>query len=297
MLKRQRRKKTQLLGPALVAPALIMIASINIFPSIWAVYLSFSRYDFNRNEPIFTGLQNFMKVAPTRTFLQSLDITLTYAAVVTVGSSLIGLALAIILDQHFKGRGVVRSLLVIPWAVPWAVSAFLWSSIFSSDFGVINGVLYSIGLIKDYIPFLSKDYAIYSVAVATIWNLSSFTGLICLAALQSVPQELYEAAEVDGANIIQRFRQVTLPWIRPLWALTIILNALTAITMFDLVFLMTGGGPGDATLLLSIQTFRTFFSELRIGEGAATAVLMTLVALVVGLIYLRVLYRRSEIYK
>ena len=279
----------------LITPAVVFVLGMCIFPAIWSVFLSLCRYDFRRGLPVFIGLGNYLKILKSPTFPKSLFVTLNYAVFTTLLSSLIGLGLALLFNQQFRGRSLIRGLLVIPWAVPWVVSAFLWASIFSSDFGILNAILYKLGIINDYVVFLSKDFAIYAVAIATSWNLSSLTAILCLAALQSIPESLYEAAAIDGATTLEIFKNITFPWVRPIWSLTIILNAFTAVTMFDMIYLMTAGGPGEATLTLPIYSFRTFFLEMRIGEGAAIANIASLLGLIVALIYFRIFYRRIEI--
>jgi multiple sugar transport system permease protein len=205
--------------------------------------------------------------------------------------------MAIVANQEFRGREILRSLLVIPWATPWIVVGFLWGYILSGEFGLINGILRTLGIIHENIIFLSPEGAIFWTAVAAAWTQSSFTALLVLSGLQSIPDSLYEASEIDGAGIFQRFRHITLPWIQPIFNLCVLLNAMVGLTIFDIVFIMTRGGPGDRTLTLSILAYRTFFLGLDIGGGAAVSILLALLVLLVGIAYLTIFYRRMEFYR
>jgi ABC-type sugar transport system permease subunit len=214
-----------------------------------------------------------------------------------LGASTIGLAIALIMNSEFRCRNIVRSLLVIPWAIPWVVDGFLWAWILDANFGLLNGVLYQLGIIHSYMVFFSTDLALPLTALAAVWTQSSFTGLICLSGLQSIPQDMYDSASVDGADAARKFWHITFPWIRPTLGMSTLVNAMVGLTMFDLIFIMTSGGPGTATLLLPFLVFREFFIDLNIGVGAAFSLFLTVLVLCVSSVYMLLLYRRARFYK
>lgn len=289
--------KPSTLGLLLCLPSFLSVVVLNIFPALWLIYIAFADVNLYQGITTFVGLGNFVSVARSEEFFSSVWLTVEYSILVVAGASVIGLLIALVLNTEFRGRGAIRSLLVIPWAIPWVVNGFLWSWILDANFGLLNGILYQLGLIKSYIVFFSPELSLPLTALAAVWIQSSFTGLICLSGLQAIPEDMYDSAEVDGAGTLQRFRHITVPWIRPTWGLATLLNAIVGLTMFDLIFIMTKGGPGTSTLLLPFLVFRQFFIALKIGEGAALSIILTLLVLCVSLVYMALLYRRARFYE
>jgi len=284
-------------GLLLCLPSFLSVVVLNIFPFLWVIYIAFTDVNLYKGTITFTGLENFLSVAHSEDFLSSVWLTVEYSAYVVVGASVIGLLIALVLNNEFRGRSVVRSLLVIPWAIPWIVNGFLWSWILDANFGLVNGILFQVGLINGYIVFFSPELALPLTALAAAWIQSSFTGLMCLSGLQAIPHDMYDSADVDGADVLQKFRHITFPWIRPTWGMATLVNAIVGLTMFDLIFIMTKGGPGTSTLLLPFLVFRQFFIALKIGEGAALSLMLTLLVLSVSLFYMILLYRRARFYR
>jgi multiple sugar transport system permease protein len=205
-----------------------------------------------------------------------------------------GLALAVFFNRSFPLSGTLRALFLIPWLLPLIVSASTWSWMFNSESGVINYFLHVIG-VGPVNWLTSPDQALTSVIIANIWIGIPFNLVILYSGLQNIPTELYEAAALDGANRWQQFRRITFPLLRPVSAITVLLGLIYTLKVFDLIWIMTKGGPGDASSTLSTWSYRLGFGSLlpQFGPGAAVGNLLILIALVFGLLYIRV-QRRQE---
>jgi multiple sugar transport system permease protein len=214
---------------------------------------------------------------------------------VVVGSIGLGMAMALVLNEEFKSRGIVRSIALMPWAVARVIVAQMWLLIYDSQYGYLNGILYQLGLIDRYVPFLAHGFrALNLIGVTYIWSYAPLCYLLLLAQLQAVPKNLYAAAKVDGANAWQRFWHVTLPWLRPMLLLVLILATIDAIMAFDLFFVLTGGGPGSATTVISWLGYSTAFAFFRMSDGAAILYTLSLICLILAYFYMRLLYRGAE---
>src|SRR5581483_2484973 len=191
---------------------------------------------------------------------------------------------------RFVGRGVMRSVILIPWSMSGVVVGYLWGWIFSGQYGPLNAVLVQTGITSEYLTWLANpDIALYVVALVYIWNQAPLAALLFLAALQAVPKNLYAAAKVDGAGALGRFRHVTLPWLRSMALLVIILATINAVLAFDLFFLLTGGGPGSSTTVLSWLGYAYAFNFFKFGEGAATLYVLSILCLILAYVYMRLL--------
>jgi multiple sugar transport system permease protein len=242
----------------------------------------------------FVGLENFTLIFSSPVFWRSAQVTLTFSVGFVILSTVIGLAMAMLLNQRFIGRGLARALLIIPWATPWLVIGILWKWFADGSVGGLNAVLMMLGLTSDYHPFLSDPNTALPITVlAAVWRQASFAGILLLAGLQTLPEELNEAAQLDGANWWQRFSNITLPWLRPVLITVTVFNVIYAFLQFDVVFAMTQGGPGDTTQVLSVLIYRQLFVNTNIGLGSALAVILGVVALIGGLTIVRLFYRRE----
>ncbi|WP_236884246.1 carbohydrate ABC transporter permease [Devosia sp. A16] len=242
----------------------------------------------------FVGIENFTIIFSSPVFWRSAQVTLTFSVGFVILSTVIGLAMAMLLNQRFIGRGLARALLIIPWATPWLVIGILWKWFADGSVGGLNAVLMMLGLTNDYHPFLSDpNTALPITVIAAVWRQASFAGILLLAGLQTLPEELNEAAQLDGANWWQRFSNITLPWLRPVLITVTVFNVIYAFLQFDVVFAMTQGGPGDTTQVLSVLIYRQLFVNTNIGLGSALAVILGVVALIGGLTIVRLFYRRE----
>lgn len=283
-------------GALMSAPAIILLDLLMIAPTVWTVVNSLFRPPASgRRMGPWVGLDNYGTVLSSKVFWDSAWTTLLFSVGFVVGSTVLGLGIAVLLNQRFVGRGLCRALLIIPWATPWLVLGILWRWFADGDIGGLNALLTGVGLQSGSHDFLADPTsALILVIVASVWRQASFVGILYLAGLQTLPENLYEAAQLDGAGAWRRFRYITLPWLRPVSATVTVLNVIYAFLSFDVIFAMTQGGPGDATQVLSIVVYRQLFVVTNIGLGSALAVVMGAIALIGGLLTVRVLYRSER---
>ena len=281
----------------LLAPAIITILVVIVSPLLTTIYYSFSNVDLIRDRTTFIGLDNYIELFSDWLFWKALEINLKFAAIVVVVPTMMGLFFALLLVEDFVGRGIGRTMLILPWALPWIVVGLLWNWIVNAQFGALNGLLYSFGLIDKYIPFMAnEDLALVFTALASAWRQTSFSAILLLAALQTIPEDLYDAAKVDGAGILDRFRFITFAWIRPTLTIVLLYNVVLGFLQFDAVWIMTQGGPGDATMLISVLLYRYTFMNWDLGMGAAVSNVLGLITMGVGLFFVRLTYRSQGTY-
>lgn len=283
-------------GLKLTAPAGILLAALLLVPTVLTVLYSVHDVPANgRSLGPFVGLENYTIVLSSNVFWRSAWVTSLFSIGFVIFSTLIGLAMAILLNQRFVGRGLARAMLIIPWATPWLVIGILWKWYADGSVGGLNAILLKLGIISDYHDFLSDpNSALALTVVAAVWRQASFAGILLLAGLQTLPDDLNEAASLDGANLWQRFTHITIPWLRPALITVTVLNIIYAFLQFDVIFAMTQGGPGDATQVLSILIYRQLFGVTQIGLGSALAVILGVIALVGGLLTVKILYRAER---
>jgi multiple sugar transport system permease protein len=280
----------------LIAPAVIVILGVTLWPIISTFYLSFFNAPSGLNQPhIFNWGRNYTDMLADPAFWQTIART-AYFTFVSVGLELtIGLAIAQLIHARPWGWKFLRFSLIIPWAVPTIVNGAMWRWIYSGDFGALNGLLMQLGLIKHYIPFLTKpEWAMNLVIIADMWHVIPLVALILQAALATFPEELDEAAEVDGANAWQRFWSIRLPSLRGAILIALIIRTVEAFRVFDIVYIITSGGPASSTITISYLTYLTSFSYGKLGSGAALSFLISIFTFALAIIYIRLLYRPEE---
>lgn len=286
-------RSDQWFGFRLTVPAAVILIVLLALPT--ALTILYSLHDVPANGASlgpFVGFENFSIVLSSPVFWRSATVTLLFSIGFVTLSTAIGLAMAILLNQKFIGRGLARALLIIPWATPWLVIGILWKWFVDGSVGGLNAVLIALGVTSDYHDFLADPNTALPVTIlAAVWRQASFAGILLLAGLQTLPEELGEAAALDGAGVWRRFLHITLPWLRPALATVVVLNVIYAFLQFDVIFAMTQGGPGDATQVLSLLIYRQLFAVTQIGLGSALAVILGVVALIGGLITVKLLYR------
>ncbi|MEU5634582.1 carbohydrate ABC transporter permease [Streptomyces rishiriensis] len=296
-LRRRRRRRSRLTALAFVAPLIAYLAAFYLYPLYRNLDLSLRDYtvrSFVSGDAPFTGWDNFRTVLDDPTFGPALRHTLVFTFVSIAFQYVVGLALAVFFNRHFRLAPTLRALFLIPWLLPLIVSASTWSWMFNSESGVVDYALHVVGV--DPVGWLtSPDWALTSVIVANIWIGIPFNLVILYSGLQNVPAELYEAAALDGAGAWQQFRRITFPLLRPVSAITLLLGLVYTLKVFDLIWIMSKGGPGDASSTLATWSYRLGFGTLlpRFGPGAAVGNILILIALVFGLLYIRV-QRRQE---
>lgn len=287
-MKRAQKKKKDYTPFILLIPAFLLIVCIIIYPICYAVYTSFQYYAmFDLSNRHFIGLDNYFAVWQDAAFLASLGNTVRWILVTVCAQFLLGLALALILNQPFRCRGVLRSISLIPWVTPGVVIALMWAWMYNGNFGVINDLLIKLGIIGNKIAWLSQpSTALNSQIITMIWQGTPFFAIMILASLQTIPSDLYEAADVCGANILQKFRYITWPHIVPTVVITSLLRIIWVSNNVEVIYLMTGGGPGFSSLTLSLHAYIEAQKTLNFGYGSTIAIYGTLAMVVFMAVYL-----------
>jgi len=282
----------------LLAPMLVMMFLLTAWPLVRTIWLSFTDAGLigEGPAPAWVGIDNFIYALTDPDFRAALWRTLYFTVVSVLIEGVIGVLVALLLNQKFRGRSALRVLVILPWALPTIVNATMWRLNFNPDYGSINALLSQLGLIDHYRSWLgSPDSAINAVMFADVWKNYPLVTLLTLAALQTIPEDLFEAARLDGASAWRRFRAITFPAIAAPLAVAIVLRTIDAFKIFDIIYVMTRGGPLDSTKTVSFFVYQESFSYLRAGSGAAYAVLMTLLcALLIGLYMLLLLRQRKR---
>jgi ABC-type sugar transport system permease subunit len=281
----------------LLAPSLLIIIGVTLWPIIYTFILSFLDAPTGIHQArTFIGLGNYLTMLKDQTFWETVGRTMYFTGV-SVGLELIlGLAVAQLIHSHPPGWQFLRFSLIIPWAVPTIVNGAMWRWIYSADFGALNGILMQMGLIKHYVPWLSlPNMAMNLVIVADIWHTMPFVALILQAALAGLPADMEEAAAVDGANALQRFWYIRLPQLRPAILVAMIVRTVDAFRVFDIVYIITSGGPAFKTITITYLTYLYTFSYGKQGVGAALSFLISIFTIAMAFIYIRFLYRPEEV--
>jgi multiple sugar transport system permease protein len=285
------RQRLWLLGPALAA-LLILVG----YPLFETVRLSLTDTELvGSASGAFVGVQNYAEALASPDFWQALGVTVTFTVLTISVELVIGLLTALLLNQKLHGRALVRALLIIPWALPTVINAMTWRVIYNPEFGALNAAFSQIGLIDDYRSWLGDpDIALYAIAVADIWKTFPLVALVILAALQGVPRELHEAASIDGAGAWTRFGVVTWPAILGAVSIVAVLRVIEVVKVFDIIYVMTRGGPLNATRSLAILVYQQAFSFHHSGYGAALSLLSVGLSVALIVIYLLALHRQAR---
>jgi ABC-type sugar transport system permease subunit len=294
------RRQRLLFAAALVTPAFLIMAVVTIYPLLSSLYISFVKWNLMRPQDghPFNGLDNYAYVLADSRFWTSVRITATFAALAVGLEIALGLLIAFMLNREFRGRTIVRMLALLPWAIPSVVNGLMWKWILNPRYGALNGLLLQTNALpsaKDYIVWLGDPaLALVMVSLADVWKETPFIMLIVLAALQTIPKDLYEAARVDGAGPTDILFGITLPLIRPTLFVAVALRTIWAFKSFDLIYTLTAGGPSRGTTVIGYYTYMESFVSLNLGRGAAAAYLMTMAVMVLVMIYQRALYREVQ---
>lgn len=270
-------------------PALLPALALSVYPLLRGIYLGFTdaRAGFNL-ETSFTGLDNYQQMLSDDLFWSSFKIGLVWTLSVTVIQFALAMGLALLLNQRLRGRWLARTLAVVPWGMPPVVVGIMWSLVYRPDAGLLNEFLYRIGLADAGRNWLGEfGTALPAVIVVGVWAGMPVTTVVLLAALQGVPRELHEAGAVDGATAWSRFRHITLPQLRGVIVAITTLNFIWNFNSFDLVYVLTKGGPGGRTMLPALFAYQEAFKYGNYGYAAALGNVMVLIVLVFLLIYLR----------
>jgi multiple sugar transport system permease protein len=282
------RASDQTFGALLISPAAAFVLCVAIYPIGRVLWLSFYAQNLGTSlAPEFCKIDNYIRLANDGHFFATVRTTLFFTVVSVAIELALGLGFALLLHQRFRGRAIARAAMLVPWALPTAVLAWAWSWIFNDQFGVGNDLLHRVGILARPIAWLgSGPTALFAVIFADVWKTAPFVMIILLAGLQNISAELHEAAAIDGATAWKSFRFITLPLLMPSIMVALLFRAIQSFGIFDLIFVMTGGGPGGATETLAIYTYNTYLRYLDFGYGSAMIVTsFALMSVCAALIY------------
>jgi multiple sugar transport system permease protein len=266
-------------------PVLLIVITFTVFPFGYAIYNSLFQIILVLPTQPFVGLKNYAQVFTSVYFREALVNTLVFMAITAPIIVVVSLGVGRLLLTHFVGRGILRAVVLLPWAIPGAISGILWYWIFQQQWGILNTLLIKLHIIARGLEWLdNRILAKFSIMVAHVWMQIPFASVLLMAALTTINKELYEAAEVDGAGPFRRLLHVTLPQVAGMMGVAFIYELIMGLTTYDVTYSMTGGGPGGATTLLSYFIWAESFSQLNFGRGAALGVIVALITL--GLIML-----------
>lgn len=286
--RRRTRERVSAFPYLLLTPAVLVTLLIVFLPMAEAVFLSLHDYVVWRPaDRTFVWFGNFVAALQDEVFWISFANTLLWIGITIPAQALLGLLTAILLNRDFFWRPVARALIIIPWALPSVVIALMWRWIYDANYGVLNDILFRLGILQSSFPWLADpDTALYAIILTLTWQGFPFFAVMILAGLQSIPRSYYEAAAIDGASTWQQFRNITLPGIAGVLGTAILLRTIWVANSIDVIYVMTGGGPGYATHTLPLYAFIEARSSLNFGYGSALAVIFTLMLTGLVLVYL-----------
>ncbi len=288
----------QQLGYILIAPALLLILFISVYPFLVTIWYSLHKIRLNvpsAGQP-FIGLQNYIKIFGTSRFRDSLMLTFFFSSSWVAVQFVFGLCIALVLNLEFKGRAFIRASILIPWAMALVITALLWQWMFNPIFGVINAALTALRIISEPVNWLGTTAfsAFLSVLVVDVWRNTPFMALILLAGLQGIAPELYEAARIDGAGRVGGFFHITMPQLKHAILVALLFRSIDAFRSFDLLYVLTQGGPGRSTEIVSLYAYKTLFQYLDFGRGSAATVVMAIVTTTLSIFYIKTLSGKDE---
>lgn len=272
-----------------LAPLIAVLLAVAVFPVAYSFWVSL--YDLKLTRPHrvpFVGLENYLEVLQDSLFWESVGRTAYFSVISVVAIMLIALGVAVLLNEEFPGRRALSAILLIPWAIPSVANGLMWKWIYDSGYGALNGLLLQLDFIDKYMIWLGDERkTIPLIANAFVWKEVPLAVILLLVTMKSIPEDLYKAAKVDGASILQRFWHVTLPALKPGFMLVLVYETMMAVRHFDLFFLLTEGGPANASHVLAWQVYVETFRKLSFGTGAALAYILAIATFVLAFFIIR----------
>jgi len=279
------------IGYILLLPYTLLILIFNLYPAIKTLITSF--YFLNLKVPgkvRYVGLENYSTLFADTAFWDSLKITFEFMAFCVVFTVMLGLGFAILLNEEFRWAKLLRVLVILPWTIPPMVNGFLWRWLLDGHHGAFNGLLYQLGILHEYYSWLSDSFwSVFFTALAQAWVMIPLVTIIILSGLRTIPTELIEASQIDGANAFQRFRYIALPWISPTLAISLAIATVTSFLAFDTIYIMTGIDP--RTRVLNVLDYQISFKNLDIGLGAALSIVILIIGIGIAFYYVKMLWR------
>jgi len=279
----------------LLLPVALVVLGVVIYPLLYTFWLSLNNVDLTHPlDKGFVGLGNYLYLVKQDYFWGAVGRTFYFTVVSLILEITAGILLALLLNSEFAGRSILRVLVILPWALPTIVNGAMWRWIFNPEYGALNALLLKLGLINTYQSWLGKPFlALNMVILADAWKVTPLVAILLLAAMQAIPKDLYEACEVDGAGKWTVFREVILPYLKPTLLVVIVLRTMEAFKVFDIIYIMTRGGPANGTQVITYYAYQEAFSFLHLSKGAALSYLISLIILVLAVVYSRLL--KSEL--
>lgn len=276
-------------------PALILLSILIVYPLVNAIYLSFHRQLIYEAKGVFIGLKNYISILADPAFWQAFKLSIIWTFATIAGQVVIGVLAALILHEEFKGRGLARAFVMLPFFMPTVAVTLMWKWLLNEQYGIVNHILRSLHLIDKPISWLgTSSLAMITIILIGIWRFFPFVTINVLSRLQTIQQELYEAASVDGANSWRKFWSITFPEIRGVLAVVILLRSLFMFNKVDIILLLTKGGPGTSTLTLPVQAYNYAFEGMQLGRGAANAVIQFFIVLAFIIVYMKTTKKAQE---
>lgn len=279
------------MGYLFITPTILLFALLAVYPVLETLWLSFFEYRLQFGEvKRFIGLDNFIKLFSTARFYISLRFTVLFTLLTVATEVGLGMLFAQFMNKEYKGRAFLRIVVLIPWAIPTIVSGFIWRFMVNDQYGIINHIFTSLGLIDSFIPWLSQPGTATAVLVVSdIWKTSPYVSLLVLAGLQNINKSQLEAAAIDGANKFQRYISVVLPALKPVLATATLFRLIQSFKVYTIIVALTNGGPANSTESLTLYTLRTYFDSGNYGYGSALATVTFLITVLIALVFLRVI--------
>ncbi len=294
MLELSSLKRDKVTAMYFILPTMLLIGGLLFFPIGKAFVDSLYKSTLVLVKPQFVGFGNYIKIVTTDVFWQVLWHSVVWTVVVITFQFLIGLGSALLLNKYFPGRNVIRGIIILPWIIPGVIAGMLWVLLYDPQLGMINRILYELGIIKSYVTWLAdKKTALFAVVFVAIWKGFPFSALMYMAALQGVSQELTDAATIDGAGKWGQFFYVIIPAISPVIRITLLLTAIWTFNYFEIIYVMTRGGPGNSTHIFPTYIYNVGFKQFRFGLAASYALITFIMLLIFSLRYMKELDKRE----
>ncbi len=288
------RKSRGLFNFSMLLPAIIVIAFVMVYPTLYAFFISLTKWELGKS-PEFIGLSNYIEMFRMPELVHSIWITFLFSFLVVVLTILLGLYLAILLNMDLYGTKFITALLLIPWAIPPVVNGVMWKWVLDARFGTFNNVLMKLGILSNFTTWQNYNWpALLIIIVTSVYKMVPLATFFFIAAIKTIPDPLYEAAKVDGVSPIGKFFKITLPLVRPTAAILFVLLSVSTFKAFDMIYVLTKGGPANFTSVLNFYSYVITFRQINFGLGSAIAFFLSLVILVISIIYFRTVYKEES---
>jgi multiple sugar transport system permease protein len=277
-----------------LAPLALVLLAVAVFPILYSFYISLFSLKLTRpNRVPFVGLDNYTAVLSDPQFWLAVERTVLFSVMSVGAIAVLALLIALLLNEEFPGRRILSAVLLVPWAIPYVANALMWKWIYDSNYGALNGLLYQLDFINTYMVWLGDaDKTLPLIANAFVWKEVPLATILLLVGLKTIPADLHAAAKVDGANAVRRFFHITLPSLKSSFVLVVVYETMMAIRHFDLFFILTEGGPGDASHVVAWRIYVETFRNLSFGTGAAMSYILALATLALSYAVIRMLAQK-----